>query len=53
MLWWIEHRGAANGVYNALLEDTPEATYVTYLEESYRLAALRDSDLMYIGRHHC
>jgi len=47
MMWWIEHRGVANGVYNAMLEDTPEATYVTYLEESYWLAAVWDYDLMY------
>ena len=46
-MWWIEHRGVANGVYNAMLEATPEATYVTYLEESYWLAAVWDYDLMY------
>jgi len=47
MMWWIEHRGVANGIYNAMLEDTPEATYVTYLAESYWIAAVWDYNLLY------
>jgi len=47
MMWWIENRGVANGIYNAILEDTPESTYVTYLSESFWLAAVWDFDLMY------
>lgn len=47
MMWWIENRGVANGLYNAMLEDTPESSFVAYLQESYWLAAVWDEDLLY------
>ena len=49
MMWWIENKGVANGLYSGpLWTDDFSATYVTYLEEAYWIAGVWELDIIYI-----
>mmetsp|Transcript_6119 Transcript_6119/g.15013 ORF Transcript_6119/g.15013 Transcript_6119/m.15013 type:complete len:633 (+) Transcript_6119:107-2005(+) len=49
MMWWIENKGVANGLYSGpLWTDDFSATYVTYLEEAYWLAGVWEIDIIYV-----
>merc|ERR1711988_256087 len=48
MMWWIENKGVANGIYSGpLWTDDFSATYVTYLDEAYWLAGVWELDILY------
>jgi len=50
MMWWIENKGVANGLYSGpLWTDDFSATYVTYLEEAYWLAGVWELDIIYVA----
>jgi len=46
MLWWLEDRGVANGLYCSMFSGNDQS-YVSYLQNSYWIAALWSLEMMY------
>merc|ERR1711912_43215 len=46
MLWWLEDRGVANGLYCSMFSGSDQS-YVTYLQNSYWIAALWSLEMIY------
>merc|ERR1711865_1182528 len=46
MLWWLEDRGVANGLYCSMFSGNDQS-YVSYLQNSYWIAALWPLEMMY------
>lgn len=48
MMWWIEDKGVANGIYSGpVWTDDFSATYVTYLENAKWIAGVWDLEILY------
>lgn len=46
MLWWLEDRGVANGLYCSMFSGSDQS-YVSYLQNSYWIAALWSLEMIY------
>lgn len=49
MLWWVENKGVANGIYACRESAFNDVTFVKYFEQSYWLAAIFDQSILLIG----